>query len=459
MLNSICVEANVKVDNTGVEVSLPVIVTHDGLLRSYLDYLLVNRNKSRSWKDRSAFAVRLLLDYTKQNEDCFDHPQRLFLEFANCLYTGTIGEDGSDPSWLRWKPRSDNDAAFLINLITHYTDWLAKQHEEKNLQINPKVKPTRYEEWMGLAAHYQKKRRAFLSHLWGSKPDPNHFRNVMPRKSSHSKRTGSKKSFPEGRVDELLWDGFVRYGFEASEKIHERLDLKNVLITMLMHYGGLRLSECFHLWVEDIVPWEDGTALVKVFHPDKGKPSWNGPSRREELLQRFGLKPRFEYSKSHTLHAGWKTPKEDNEDRHFLQVWWFPYSAGEIFNDLWRMYLTYQRYSDDGRHPYAFTTRTGAPHSIKGYNQSLKRAVERIGLPFSKESSTTAHAHRHSYGQALADAKSSSLIIKNALHHKSIESQQVYTELTDKQMRAHLKRLSPEQHTATVVAEGIRNED
>jgi hypothetical protein len=41
VLNSVCVEANVKVDNTGIEMSLPVIVTHDGLLRSYLDYLRV----------------------------------------------------------------------------------------------------------------------------------------------------------------------------------------------------------------------------------------------------------------------------------------------------------------------------------------------------------------------------------------------------------------------------------
>ena len=234
MLNSVCVEANVRVDNTGLKVSLPVIVTEDGLLRSYLDYLIVHRNKSRSWLDRSAFAVRLLIDYTKQNEGCFENPYELFKEFSNCLYTGTIGEDGEDPSWLRWKPRTDNDAGFIIKLITNYTDWLAVQYEEKKLQLNPKVKPTRYEEWMGLAAHYQKKRRAFLSHLWANKPDPDNYRNVMAKKVARSQSVESKKSFPEGRIDDLIWDGFVRYGFETSERIHERLDLKNVLITMLM---------------------------------------------------------------------------------------------------------------------------------------------------------------------------------------------------------------------------------
>ncbi|MFB2762785.1 gamma-mobile-trio recombinase GmtY [Marinobacter shengliensis] len=459
MLHSVCVEASVKIDNTGVQVVLPVIVTPDGLLRSYLDYLIVHRNKSRSWIDRSAFAVRLLIDYTRQNESCFENHYDLFREFSNCLYTGTVGEFGEDSSWLRWTPRSENDAAFLIKLITHYTDWLAEQNEDKKFQINPKVKPSGYEEWLGLAAHYQKKRRAFLSHLWANKPNPSYFRHVMPRNASRSKGTESKKSFPEGRINDLLWDGFVRYGFEASDRIYERLDLKNVLITMLMHYGGLRLSECFHLWVEDVIPWDDGTALVKVYHPAKGKFDQNSPSRREELLRQFELKPRFEYPKSHTVHAGWKDPKEDNESLHYFKVWWFPQSAGETFNDLWRLYLTYQRHSGGGKHPFAFTTRSGTPHSIKGYNQALRRAVERIGLPFSKEAGTTAHAHRHSYGQALADATADSLIIKNALHHKSIESQRVYTELTDKQMRAHLKRLSPENDQVTAVKKGITNDE
>ena len=210
MLNSVCLEANIRVDNTGLQVSLPVIVTHDGLLRRYLDYLIVHRNKSRSWKDRSAFAVRLLIDYTKQNEGCFDKHYQLFREFSNSLYTGTIGENGNDPSWLRWKPRSDNDAAFLIKLITHYTDWLAKQHEEKKYQINPKVKPTRYEEWMGLAAHYQKKRRAFFSHLWASKPDPSYFRYVMPRKVYRPIGYESTHSFQEGRICGCRWTGLVR---------------------------------------------------------------------------------------------------------------------------------------------------------------------------------------------------------------------------------------------------------
>lgn len=446
MLHSICLEANLSIDNTGNRESLPVVITTDGLLKSFLDYLVVRRTLSRSWIDRSVFAVRLLIDYTKQNESVFDNKFELFKEFSNSLYTGTIGEDGEDPSWLRWKPRREKDAAFLIRAVTKYFDWLALQNENKDIQINPKIKPSNYEQWMSLAAHLHKKRRAFLSHLWSNKSDSEGFRYVRPRTSTVIDNEDDTKSFPEGKIDDLLWNGFVRYGYETNDLINERLDLKNVLITMLMHYGGLRLSECLHLWVEDIIPWDDMSAMVKVYHPALGLDASSNRSRREILSSQYGLKPRFEYPKSKALHAGWKDPLLSSETHYYFVVYWFPYSVGRTFNDLWRLYLTHQRTSDEGDHPFAFTSRTGAPLSIKGYNQSLKRAIERIGLPFSKQAGTTAHAHRHSYGQELADNGVDPLVIRSAMHHKSIDSQGVYTQLTERQVKGHLKNIDIRLH-------------
>ncbi len=441
MLNSVCLNSFIKLDNTGNIVELPVIVTNEGILKSFLDYLIVYRNRSRSWIDRSVFAVRLLIDYTKQNQSAFDNKVELFREFANALYTGTIGDNGEDPSWLRWKPRRQNDAAFLIGLITKYSNWLAQQNENKNFQINPQVIPSNYEQWLNLAAYLHKKNRAFLSHLWSNKPSAEHSHYVKPRTSQVFDGKTETKAFPEGKIDDLLWEGFVRYGFETSDVIHQRLDLKHVLITMLMHYGGLRLSECFQLWVEDIIPWDDMSAVVKVFHPALGIDNSSQRSRREILNCQYGLKPRFEYPKSHSLHAGWKSPLLISETDNYFVVYWFPHSAGRTFNDLWRLYLMHQRTPDYANHPFAFTTRTGAPLSMKGYNQSLKQAVGRIGLPFSKEAGTTAHAHRHSYGQALADNGVDSLVIRSAMHHKSIESQGVYTQLTERQVKDHLIRI------------------
>ncbi|WLQ16822.1 tyrosine-type recombinase/integrase [Hahella aquimaris] len=108
--------------------------------------------------------------------------------------------------------------------------------------------------------------------------------------------------------------------------------------------------------------------------------------------------------------------------------------AGERFKLLWGLYLKHQ-YVNTKTHPYAFTVASGRPLSIKAYTANRKRAVERIGLQYSKKAGTTPHADRHSYGQALARAKLSPEIIKTAMHHKSLESQATYTEPTEKDIR------------------------
>ena len=41
---------------------------------------------------------------------------------------------------------------------------------------------------------------------------------------------------------------------------------------------------------------------------------------------------------------------------------------------------------------------------------------------------TTPHGHRHAYGQRLSDLRLDAIYLKKALHHKSLESQAVYTE-------------------------------
>ena len=43
---------------------------------------------------------------------------------------------------------------------------------------------------------------------------------------------------------------------------------------------------------------------------------------------------------------------------------------------------------------------------------------------------TTAHGHRHAYGQRVSNAKIDRQVIQAGMHHKSDESQDVYTEPT-----------------------------
>ncbi|ASI89632.1 gamma-mobile-trio recombinase GmtY [Vibrio mediterranei] len=449
MHSSTVLKARITLDNTGIQVETPVIITSEGVLKSYLNYLLAFRYKSESWKSRSVFAVRLLLDYMNANTGVFEKPKDMFREFSNALFTGTVGNDGSDPSGLRWKPRKESDANFLINLITHYTDYLSEVNEGDFYTLNPFRDASPFEQRLNWAAYYQKRDRAFLSHLW--KRQDATFKNSKVRQVQARKKIlsvgiyDSVKAFPDGRINDLLYQGFVYPRKEQCKVIHERLNLRDVLITFLMHYGGLRISEVCHIYVQDIVELQlNGKTIsaVKVYHPSLGlAPTDDRLTRREYLRKHFGLKPRNEYPASQRRFAGWKNPMLTNAKGKFFTVEFFPEKAREQFFLLWKMYLMYQRFppKKGQEHPYAFTSREGTPYTIKSYFESRKRAVERIGLEYSKEACTTPHADRHSYGQNLAESGVSSIVIKTAMHHSSIQSQQVYTQPTEKEVRRQLK--------------------
>ena len=182
---------------------------------------------------------------------------------------------------------------------------------------------------------------------------------------------------------------------------------------------------------------------MKVHDPKLGvSPIDKNQTRIEYLQFIFGLKPRSEYLASSKQFAGWKNPLLTNSNGMFFTVEFFPSTAGDLFFKLWKLYLLHQRVSpsEPNLHPYAFTSKTGDPLSIKAYSKARKRAVERIGLEYSKQACTTAHSDRHSYGQNLAENGVPPLIIKTAMHHRSMDSQFVYTQPSEDELRSQLKR-------------------
>jgi len=448
MLYSTKVQAEVIIDNTGNVFSLPVVVTDEGILKSYLEYLVTFRWRSQSWISRSVFAVQLLIEFVNANKYVYSNSRDLFREFSNCLYTGTIGKDARDPSDLFWTGRRHDDAKALIAFITHYTDWISELKSDLNLQVNPYRSASPLEQKLNWAAFHQKKNKCFLGYLW---------RNGNQRKEATQVRTvrgplGPKissvfnpvKAFPRGEIFNLINNGFVLPGRENEKELHRRLNLRDVLITMLMHFGGLRISEAIQLYIEDIAIINEKhiQRVVKVYHPALGtSPTSVTQTRRAFLDIEYGLKPRYEYPVSNRQFAGWKSPLLTNSKHNFFTVVFFPKKAEELFFELWKLYLKYQRIParKENEHPYAFTGRTGAPQSIKAYGASRKRAVRRIGLNYSKEDCTTAHSDRHAYGRNLAECEVRPLIIKTALHHKSIDSQSVYTQPDDLELRRALE--------------------
>lgn len=425
-------------DNTGIHEEIPVVLTEFGPLHPLIHYILKQRHMlSGSSTNKLVQAVGLLIDYMEANHQAFDNPDDLFNTFVQRLYSGTVGVDGNDLSGLYWDARTPPVVRVLVNHLSKFSDWMAQ--EQGTRPLNSWRQATRAEEQLAWAAWQHQKSRSFLGHTLDvdvAALKVSQARSVLLKRNPVIEHE-PVKFFPAERIVDLLFKGFIVPGTQKSPRIEERLNLRDILITMLMHYGGLRMSEPFHLFVHDVIhdDTDPGSALVKVYHPSfgqapgdlrdaKGKPV--ACDRATYLRNKHGLLPRTDYRSSHTLHAGWKGNALDSK-QHFMHVHWAPRWAGELFWKLWVFYMA-QRDQLNPDHPYAFVTREGKPYSIDAFEDAHAKAVKRIGLVPAKALGTTPHGHRHAYGQRLSDLGLDAIFLKKALHHKSLESQAVYIE-------------------------------
>ena len=135
--------------------------------------------------------------------------------------------------------------------------------------------------------------------------------------------------------------------------------------------------------------------------------------------------------KGSTQHLGFKSKVVDHKD-NYMQVHWFPLHFGRVFMALWRQYMKFRAVTD-AHHPYAFVAfRTGSfgnAYTRKAFNENYANGLRRIGLEPSKAEGLDPHGHRHSYGRRLERAGVNPMIIKKAMHHKSLDSQVPYTSL------------------------------
>ncbi len=424
-------------DSTGIQITLPVIVTEHGVLDQFARYMYLNRIKSRSWQESATFALQLLLEYMEANQGFYDTPRALFTAFSGALYAGTVS-NGCDPSGLWWLPRQSDDASKLIGHVTRFSDWLAVVNEDAKQQLNPWQQATRHEERLNWAAYSHRRDNAFLSHLWRSTSLTKQSRAVRSRMMP-VERQAPTKAFSEEHFELLVCEGFRR----RSRDSRGSTDLRNVLITYLMHYGGLRLSEALSLWSDD-VSLEAGEVIVRIYHPEYGLAPDGKANRAAYLQSQYGLQPRNRLVKAtDPLFLGWKNGLITDPHRRCFEVFFYPNEAGQIFAELWRDYHLEQRLKPKASegHPYAFTNRDGKPYSHRMFRKAHKLGIERIGLVYEKIEGTTPHGHRHAYGQRLARDGADPLLIKNAMHHASITSSQTYTQPTTMQMRQSLRDL------------------
>lgn len=437
-MDCVSVRAKVISDATGAVAEIPVLLTDDGPLEPLIDYLLWRQHdRSLAWMRKVVHDVALLLRYIKANASHFSNAESVFHSFIQRLHSGTIGPDGIDPSGLYWQPENHRIIGNILTRLTDFSNWLAER--QGTTPMNPLRVASTYDQMIVMAASMARKDRAFLGHIWKSVSagQARVGRSTLARRPPKVSIADDAVAFPEKHFEQFLLQGFRRRGSHPSDDLSKRLNLRDCLITLLMHGAGFRVSECFHLWLCDVRPHpiDPSIAEVRIHHPSLGEApdDWLDEkgvpikcNRATYLAGKHALKPRTETMGKH--YAGWKDPSLDRN--YYMQAYWFHPELGRLFLHLWKLYLRdlvhLPRF-----HPYAFVVEergtAGEMYSMDNYKQAHARAVSRIGLTPSKALGTTPHGHRHAYGRRLMRSGVSPQVKQKALHHKSLGSQAVYT--------------------------------
>lgn len=124
-------------DNTGRSIELySILIEHNGetsLLHPLHEYQLKKHIMSKSWHDKLLQAVELMLDYMDANQSYFSSPKDFFESFAESIHSGTINEDGYDPSGLYWLPKRTDAASNLLYALSQFSDWMVINYGSKPL--------------------------------------------------------------------------------------------------------------------------------------------------------------------------------------------------------------------------------------------------------------------------------------------------------------------------------------
>jgi hypothetical protein len=276
--------------------------------------------------------------------------------------------------------------------------------------------------------------KAFLGHTWSLRSPSLGVGGFVssPLPKSLNVHDGEPPAFPEERFMDFLLKGWC---------VNGRYSFRDMLITLLLNGGGVRLSEALHLYVTDVLPHSvaEGSAQVLFHHPHEGAApeDWVGPlgnlksgNRRAYLKERWGLEPRT--LRRGAAHAGWKGAKLTNVNGSSLfHLHWFVPQLGAIFMHIWNRYLVDLAYLPR-RHPYAFVNtlrgEKGEVYKKAAFRDAHSSAVRRVGLTPSRLQGTTPHGHRHAYGRRLQRAGVSGDMIQRHMHHCRFESHLKYTQ-------------------------------
>ncbi|MBA1193680.1 site-specific integrase [Pseudomonas entomophila] len=428
------IKAKIVIDETGVAYEMPILLGANGDVRLLTEYLVENAGMSDAWKLRVVRAAKVMIEYIEANPYRCKDPELVFAGFKSHLYSGTIGDDGLDPSGLGWVPSSADVNARIIDALNDFFDFASRKLGKQT--PNPMVKASSHDEKLKFAAWLKKNNQNFLGHIGRQFP------SVMLQEVRAMRPQGRLvmsssvvPEFPRSLFQQMYLDGFG-----GTRDV--RCIIRDRLILLLLDAGGCRASEPLHIWVGDVKPdpRNPKAALVKIYHPEEGVAPQDVRKRTRKEKRAAYLKRKYGLTARNRIHGsqrvGWKCKVVDHPD-NYIQVFWFAPLAGEVFLKLWNIHVRYLA-PIERHHPYAFisyeSNNFGEPYSLNALNSNYEAALSRIDQTPSKPEGRSTHGHRHSYSQRMRRAGLPPVIIKKALHHASLSSQEAYTKVTSDQV-------------------------
>lgn len=427
-----------------------LLLTDHGIYWPLADYFLC-RSLSLSTERAYALAVRRLMNWTEAKHPNFKangvQDSSMFASFLHDLMFGTI-HDNNDPSGLWWKAHSPEVVKRTAGHIAEFSDWLASSGQ--GFAVNPQTRPaSAFERMVAAKAFAHKKAASLLAHA--KHHSTSRLFNAMTRQITPPGRTQkllhTPPAFPEHKIEELLWVGFQNEKFKDDPRPWKRWKLRDILITLICLYGGARVSEPMHLWLDDARQNDSDpeSCRILIHEPDHGKITTNDPILGEKTITRTDYLNLYCNGKTPLTravgnrHAGWKGGLLDVPDRLAMEIHWINPEAGRQFKKIWNLYVQHARPMSHSL-PWAFLTKEGLPMGPSAYGDSLRKAVEKIGLPFKKADGCTPHGLRHRYGQWLNDLGVNEKIGQICMHHANPLSQEVYRQPTAQQVAHEMSR-------------------
>lgn len=434
--------------------TVPIVVLDTGHILYEAWYLFRAegvRGHSASWFEKAAHYIGRFYDYYRATHGDAalspDSANKLISDCISAFEHGTVQPDGTDLTGLRWNPWSPSKVSHAVSVLREFCRALADLWGDENPLSSSRFAQAA----MTSFAREQKKFHSKLFHLAARDKTYRTIKSFREARGSIVGRAGTAKTFPKSLIGPLLFQGCerARVATDFGHPLANKFNLPLMMAILLLAGGGLRKSEIFQLFADDVRAKE-----IRLYDPVLGRIEWREKrtgerrtgQRAEYLADRFGRVPRNKLPRGHGQHAGWKSMLYDYAEPHFYSVvQWINGSQKSLFYHLFRIYRDHVLPTGLD-HPYLFVSMShgefGRPWTVGAFNDAFNEALRRIGEEPDAERGLNPHGLRHLYGQTLVDMGMKPLVIQHAMHHKSIESQVGYTKPSADRVRQMLEAAS-----------------